>query len=145
MIIQENEYLAHYGVPGMKWGKRKASSWVEKTRTRNREISGNIKTYRKTFDKADRLDEKSNELFKDAKAKHKALGKNVFERVIVAAKNETEAAKDYNKTYDKASALSDKATSEYYKGRQAYKGTGKNKIARVMNNTLYDYEKKKRG
>ena len=145
MIIQEDEYLAHYGVLGMKWGKRKASSWVEKTRTRNREISGNIKVYRKAYDKADRLDEKSNALFKDAKAKHKALGKNILERAMVAAKNETAAAKDYNKTYDKASALSDKATSEYYKGRQAYKNTGKNKVSRVMNNALYDYEKKKRG
>ena len=137
MIIQEQDYIAHYGVLGMKWGKRKSG--------RKQEISNNIKTYRKTFDRADRLDEKSNALFKDAKAKHKALGKNVFERVMVAAKNETDAAKDYNKTYDKASALSDKATGEYYKARQAYKATGKNKITRVMNNALYDYEKKKRG
>lgn len=42
-MIAGEQYLAHYGVPGMKWGKRKKSSGTKPPRSKKKRINEELK------------------------------------------------------------------------------------------------------
>lgn len=97
-----------------------------------------VKNYSNASKKAEYLNNKSDELYIEARKQHIGLGKNWFSRAYAATKNDTVASKKYNKTYDKASDLSDRATEANYRAQLLYLQTGRNKIERYINNRKYN-------
>lgn len=135
--------LYHHGVKGMKWGVRKARPQGDTTGTVRRkqkkaEINKNIKDYRKKYDSASAQSDHADALWKDAKAKYNALGRNRVERVLATIQNKSAAAKEYNTAFNKASSASDRADAAWAKTKEAYAKTGKNAVSRVINNIRYD-------
>ena len=102
------------------------------------EISKNIKDYRKKFDSASAQSDHADALWKDAKAKYNALGRNRVERVLATIQNKSAAAKEYNTAFNKANSASDRADAAWAKSKEAYAKTGKNAVSRVINNIRYD-------
>lgn len=135
--------LYHYGVKGMKWGVRKARPQGDTTgmvrhKQKKAEINKNIKDYRKKYDSASAQSDHADALWKDAKAKYNALGRNRVERVLATIQNKSAAAKEYNTAFNKASSASDRADAAWAKTKEAYAKTGKNAVSRVINNIRYD-------
>lgn len=135
--------LYHHGVKGMKWGVRKArpqgdTTGMVRRKQKKAEINKNIKDYRKKYDSASAQSDHADALWKDAKAKYNALGRNRVERVLVTIQNKSAAAKEYNTAFNKASSASDRADAAWAKTKEAYAKTGKNAVSRVINNIRYD-------
>lgn len=135
--------LYHYGVKGMKWGVRKARPQGDATgiglrKQKKAEINKNIKDYRKKYDSASAQSDHADALWKDAKAKYNALGRNRVERVLATIQNKSAAAKEYNTAFNKANSASDRADAAWAKTKEAYAKTGKNAVSRVINNIRYD-------
>lgn len=140
--------LYHYGVKGMKWGVRKARPQgavsgrirykQRQSSARKAELNKNIKNYRKKYNTASAQSDHADALWKDAKAKYNALGRNRVERVLASMQNKSSAAKEYNTAFSKASSASDRADAAWAKSREAYTKTGKNAVSRVINNIRYD-------
>ena len=140
--------LYHYGVKGMKWGVRKARPQTaisgmirrkqQQSSARKAELNKNIKDYRKKYNSASAQSDHADALWKDAKAKYNALGRNRVERVLASVQNKSSAAKEYSTAFNKASSASDRADAAWAKSREAYAKTGKNVVSRVINNIRYD-------
>jgi hypothetical protein len=135
--------LYHHGVKGMKWGVRKArpqgdTTGMVRRKQKKAEINKNIKDYRKKYDSASAQSDHADALWKDAKAKYNALGRNRVERVLATIQNKSAAAKEYNTAFNKASSASDRADAAWAKTKEAYAKTGKNAVSRVINNIRYD-------
>lgn len=135
--------LYHHGVKGMKWGVRKArpqgdTTGMVRRKQKKAEINKNIKDYRKKYDSASAQSDHADALWKDAKAKYDALGRNRVERVLATIQNKSAAAKEYNTAFNKASSASDRADAAWAKTKEAYAKTGKNAVSRVINNVRYD-------
>ena len=140
--------LYHYGVKGMKWGVRKARPQTaisgmirrkqQQSSVRKAELNKNIKDYRKKYNSASAQSDHADALWKDAKAKYNALGRNRVERILASMQNKSAAAKEYNTAFKKANSASDSADAAWEKSRSAYKRTGRNGVSRVINNVRYD-------
>jgi hypothetical protein len=135
--------LYHHGVKGMKWGVRKArpqgdTTGMVRRKQKKAEINKNIKDYRKKYDSASAQSDHADALWKDAKAKYNALGRNRVERVLATIQNKSAAAKEYNTAFNKANSASDRADAAWAKTKEAYAKTGKNAVSRVINNIRYD-------
>lgn len=135
--------LYHHGVKGMKWGVRKArpqgdTTGMVRRKQKKAEINKSIKDYRKKYDSASAQSDHADALWKDAKAKYNALGRNRVERVLATIQNKSAAAKEYNTAFNKASSASDRADAAWAKTKEAYAKTGKNAVSRVINNIRYD-------
>lgn len=133
----------HHGVKGMKWGVRKArpqgdTTGMVRRKQKKAEINKSIKDYRKKYDSASAQSDHADALWKDAKAKYNALGRNRVERVLATIQNKSAAAKEYNTAFNKASSASDRADAAWAKTKEAYAKTGKNAVSRVINNIRYD-------
>lgn len=109
-----------------------------KTAAKKAEINKNIKNYRKKYDSASAQSDHADALWKDAKAKYNALGRNRVERVLATIQNKSAAAKEYNTAFNKANSASDRADAAWAKSKEAYAKTGKNAVSRVINNIRYD-------
>ncbi len=114
-----------------------------KTIQKKAELNKNIKDYRKKYNSASAQSDHADALWKDAKAKYNALGRNRVERVLASARNKSSAAKEYNTAFNKASSASDRADAAWAKSREAYTKTGKNVVSRVVNNVRYDRRRKR--
>lgn len=129
--------LYHYGIPGMKWGHRKArpvstdarSIYRMKKAKAKAEWQAAAKKYGSSNTKEDNYayDRAADKYISDVKAAKKA-----YENSRNAATKKS--VKAYSKQYDKASSMSDAADVEWAKTKELYKKTGKNRIARILNN-----------
>lgn len=148
--------LYHYGVKGMKWGVRKAipqgnsTGMIRRKRLfsasvsqvhRKAQLNQNIKDYRKKYDHASAQSDHADKLWKDAKSKYNALGRNRIERVFASMQNKSAAAKEYNSAFNKASSASDRADAAWAESKKAYSKTGRNAVSRVINNISYDLKR----
>lgn len=118
-VGDDNLYLMHYGVPGMKWGHRKAQLSTSSTRSRYDSTKAAYKNAKKDF----------------SKAYDKALSYSARHLIgqYTNKNKKAESNKRWNDAYDKAKA-SDKARSDY----ENAKAQRKDKI----NKTYSDIQKK---
>lgn len=134
--------LQGYAKHPSKLGSSKVSTAIRnhqiKTLQKKAEINKNIKDYRKKYDSASAQSDHADALWKDAKAKYNALGRNRVERVLATIQNKSAAAKEYNTAFNKANSASDRADAAWAKSKEAYAKTGKNAVSRVINNIRYD-------
>lgn len=205
--MDESRSLKHYGVPGMKWGHRKASQLdyaikqAKSTRNKsklkaidasdrrsNKNFDSNpgatksgfikgksnrqafrkaedsnikqlksdykkadakykqdvinakkqaVKKYDKKFNEAEKASNLADKKWEQANEQYKSLGKNKVQRMINAARNNTEAARKYNKMYDEASKASDVADSKWKAAKREYVNTGRNRVEAIINNIKY--------
>lgn len=108
---------------------------------RKAQLNKNIKDYRKKYDRASAQSDHADKLWKDAKSKYNALGRNRVERVIASIQNKSAAAKEYNTAFNKASSASDRADAAWAESKKAYSKTGRNAVSRVINNARYDLKR----
>lgn len=140
---QRTDELFHYGVPGMKWGRRKAipvasgQAPKSKKQIRAEQTKAAVKKYSKKYDEASALSNIADKKWRDVKAEYKALGKTAISRILAAKSGKTAAAKAYNKHYNEASRMSDKADAAWRETKKLRKKTGRTKISRVINNARY--------
>lgn len=134
--------LQGYAKHPSKLGSSRVSTAIRshqiKTLQKKAEINKNIKDYRKKYDSASAQSDHADALWKDAKAKYNALGRNRVERVLATIQNKSAAAKEYNTAFNKANSASDRADAAWAKSKEAYAKTGKNAVSRVINNIRYD-------
>ncbi len=157
-VYFSNDKLMHYGVLGMKWGKRRYQNADGSLKSAGKKrYSGDIqvkrrpskddrkksvqkyqKEHKKMNDKANKADEL------DAKAKelYKATGKNKLSRVINNIKNKSPEVKAYQKASDRAVKALNEIWENEPRMQNLYKQTGSNAISRVINNAKYDIDRK---
>ena len=101
-----------------------------------------VKEYSALADKASKLTDKSDDLFREAKEMHKGLGSNVFQRAREVSKAQkgqgSEAAKKYIEKWNKAENLGNQGYDAWIKAKAVYRETGKTKLERIINNFKYD-------
>ncbi len=153
----EDNSLMHYGVPGMKWGRRKAvPTSGPGVKRHGSQLSSNIqaakKRYRNTTDKAFSDYEKSiNNIEKNYKrgqmlskkdqarearteAKYQQAAKNAKSQYKNAVKNaKTSAVKNYEKEFDKAEKSQNAADKKWSEVQAKYKSLGKTRLTRTLN------------
>ena len=154
MSEYNNDELLHYGVPGMKWGKRMRTTVpiVNKQAHRRKNMSAEElrvadtkaaykaakKQYSKDFDKSSTLwgaygpgnKERHHKTYESAVAANKA--EKAYKQAKKALK--TSRVKAYKDSDKKANKLYDAGDKEMAKARELYKQTGKNAVSRVINN-----------
>ena len=143
----------HYGVPGMKWGHRKAqpTSSVGRAKAAYKQAKKDFyKSYNSAYGYSNRhtigrfvskkIRAESERRWNDARDKSKALdsAKKVYKNEKKAYKNEKKAAKKaavkgYSKTYNTASRMSDAADKKWSEVKEQHKALGKNFIERAIN------------
>ena len=95
MIYRENDYLAHYGVKGMKWGHRKAlpiSAQRARYDAAKQQYKADNKAYRKSFNKAYSYSSRhpiSQYVGKKQKAESKRLWEDAYDKATQASKSKS--------------------------------------------------------
>lgn len=125
----DSDELYRYGVPGMKWGKRKVKKWAtsehQPSSVKSSTLAGlyaatGNRKIGKALDKSNNKDAKN---WERAKKEYKRLTNN----------KPTKSVKKYNTSYDVASRLSDKADKKWSEVNKMYKDLGKTKVTRLLN------------
>ena len=99
---QDNNELCHYGVPGMKWGKRKA-----KTEYKSKSIKSALaRKAKKQFKKDEKSKEKASEF---ATKKRVDIGKKKIDSILSESRK-----KSFESTARTESALKDKQIRDKY-------------------------------
>lgn len=140
-LVSEDELL-HYGVPGMKWGHRKARPMSDLDRARSNYKAAN-KEYSRSYNKAHSYSARrpiSQFINKKAKAESDrrwadAAGKA---QKVNAAKNAYKKAKksavaNYDKKFKDADKAQNVADKKWDSVQAQYKSLGKTKITRMLN------------
>ena len=144
--------LYHYGVPGMKWGKRKARPLSEVQKAR-RNVRDAKRAYSKSFDKAynraaaayspfKKHREANDRRWNDAanKAEKLRVAKGELKAAKKSAKTAKKAAtkaavKDYDKSFNTATKSQDKADRKWSDVQNQYKSLGKTRVTRALKAT----------
>lgn len=146
MIVTEERYLAHYGVLGMKWGKRKAARY-EKTASKIEERIGKKKSKEGILNirdgmqltKSAHLRSKAKDLKSNKKVSLRESNKNAKTARIKATKE----AKEYNKLTKSKKELDKKAKKDRkQKMKSAYKEI--NKTSNFLEKVVYNSATRKK-
>ena len=130
--------LYHYGVPGMKWRKRKARplSDVQKARRADKKWSDVQSQYRSLGKTRVTRALKATYGKSDAVKKYRREYDNWEKSAKSAKKAATKAAvKDYNKSFDLANKLADKADKKWSDVQSQYRSLGKTRVTRALKAT----------
>lgn len=148
--------LYHYGVPGMKWGRRKARP-VSAVKQARRDARTAKKEYSRAFNKAYKYSERhpvsqfvgkkekaeSDRRWNEARDKAKAFDsaksnlKAVKKADKAAKKAATKAAvKDYDKSYNSAEKAQNQADKKWADVNKQYRSLGKTRVTRAMRATF---------
>lgn len=134
-----SDELYHYGVPGMKWGKRKHAISVKAAghKVASKIYSLNEKTYKKINPTLSSMNAhaKNEQIKKAQKAQEAADTKRNAKKDAKSQKvaSTKSSVKKYNSSYDAASRLSDKADKKWSEVNKMYKDLGKTKVTRMIN------------
>ena len=149
----EDNSLMHYGVPGMKWGRRKAvPTSGPGVKRYGSQLSSNIQAAKaakrarnnKIIDRADRQTEALYSKYGSSKKFRSADGKNVdrmnselksskaqYKKDVANAKKS--AVKSYEKEFNKADKAQESADKKWNEVQAKYKSLGKTKLTRTLN------------
>ena len=144
--------LYHFGIKGQRWGIRRfqnddgsltPAGRKRYAKQRAKEIATNkikraVKSYEAALRKAERLQDKADDAWRNASEAYLSTGKNKMKRVLNNLNNpDSLVVSFYNELYEKANQMQEEANLQYLIAQQKYLDTGKTKLKRVVNNRRY--------
>lgn len=130
-----NDELYHFGVPGMKWGKRTASNISNGVKAQTR--AGYDQLRHPILSTKAQINMLRKDPIRTLKGGTKVLNElnaDVKNRVDKSNAAKKSAVENYRKESSKADKMYEAADKQWNKASEAYKKTGKTRVTQIINN-----------
>ena len=134
-LVYNDEYLYHFGIKGMKWGKRTAANISKGIKAQTR--AGYDQIRHPVYSTKAQISMLRKDPIRTLKGGTKVLNElnsDVKNRVDKRQSEIKTNVKEYKKEFNKASNMSDAADKQWQTAKEAYKKTGKTRVAAIINN-----------
>lgn len=129
-----NDEIYHYGIPGMKWGKRTATNIGNGIKAQTRAGYDQIRhPVHSTKAQISMLRKNPIGTLKGGTKVLNELNADVKNRVEKRQTEVKSAVKDYRQERDKATKMSEAAEKQWQTAKEAYKKTGKTRVTAIIN------------